>query len=305
MKEYVLTVEEDYENERIDRYLRDVLADLSRSYIQKIIESGNVTANDRAVKASYRVNVKDTVRVITPDSVIPDIIAEDIPLDILYEDEDVLVVNKPKGMVVHPAPGHYEHTLVNAVMYHCKDKLSGINGVMRPGIVHRIDKDTTGSVIICKNDNAHESIAKQLQEHTIRREYVAIVAGTIDDDSGVIDRPLGRSSSDRKKMAVTPGGKRAVTEYEVIDRYDGFTLVKCILKTGRTHQIRVHMASIGHPVAGDGVYGNGRKTPVDTQGQALHARILGFVHPRTGEYIETEAPLPEYFKKFNDMLKKV
>lgn len=298
MKEYTLTVEEYFENDRIDRYVCDALADFSRSYIQKLIGSGDVTADGRSVKSSYRVKTGDRIRVITPDSVIPDIIAEDIPLDILYEDDDVLVVNKPKGMVVHPAPGHYEHTLVNAVMYHCGNSLSGINGVMRPGIVHRIDKDTSGSLIICKNDMAHESIAAQLEKHSIKREYLAIVTGVIENDKGTIDKPIKRSSSDRKKMAVMPDGKRAVTNYEVLERFDRFTLIKCELETGRTHQIRVHMASIGHPVAGDLIYGNGTKTPVDTQGQALHAHVLGFIHPSTGEYIETVATIPEYFNNF-------
>lgn len=301
MKEYLLTVEEDYEGERIDRYICDSLADFSRSYIQKIMDDGGATANEKPVKASYRVKCGDVIRVITPDSVIPDITPEDIPLDILYEDEDVIVVNKPKGMVVHPAPGHYEHTLVNAVMFHC-NSLSGINGVMRPGIVHRIDKDTTGSVIICKNDKAHESIAGQLEKHTLKREYLAIVTGVINEDEGTVDKPLGRSSSDRKKICVKEGGKRAVTHYKVLGRSDKFTLIRCRLETGRTHQIRVHMASIGHPVAGDIVYGNGIKTPIQTYGQALHAQILGFMHPSSNEYIETKAPLPEYFEKFLEIM---
>lgn len=305
MKEYFLTVEEDNENERIDRFVCDVLADLSRSYIQKLIEGGNITVGDKAVKSSYKVKRGDTIRVVTPDSVIPDILPEDIPLDILYEDEDVLVVNKPKGMVVHPAPGHYEHTLVNAVMYHCKDCLSGINGVMRPGIVHRIDKDTSGSVIICKNDKAHESLAKQFEEHSIGREYLAIVTGVINDNEGTVDKPIGRSSSDRKKMCVKPDGKRAVTHYKVEKRLNGYTVLRCILETGRTHQIRVHMSSIGHPVAGDTVYGNGLKTPVDTKGQALFAEILEFTHPVTGERIRTRAPLPEYFETFIKRSEKV
>lgn len=305
MNEYNLTVEEDYENERIDRYVSYVLADLSRSYIQKLIEGGNVTANDRSVKSSYRVSASDRIRVCAPDAVIPDIVPEDIPLDILYEDNDVLVVNKPKGMVVHPAPGHYEHTLVNALMYRCQDRLSGINGIMRPGIVHRIDKDTSGSVIVCKNDRAHNMIAEQLKEHSIKREYIAIVTGTLKDDEGTIDRPLGRSRSDRKKMAVLPDGKRAVTHYEVIKRLNGFTVVRCRLETGRTHQIRVHMASIGHPVAGDTIYGNGVKTPVETNGQALHAHILGFISPESAKYIETEAPIPEYMEHFTKACEKV
>ncbi len=305
MKEYNLTVEEDLENERIDRYVTSVLADLSRSYIQKLIESGNITVYGKPVRSSYKVKPDDVIRVITPDSVIPDIVAENIPLDILYEDNDVIVVNKPKGMVVHPAPGHYEHTLVNALMYHCGSDLSGINGVMRPGIVHRIDKDTSGSLIVCKNDKAHDMIARQLADHSIKREYMAIVTGVIDDDFGTVDAPLGRSASNRMKIAITPSGKRAVTHYEVLKRFDSFTLIKCILETGRTHQIRVHMASTGHPVAGDTVYGNGAKTPVETDGQALHAHILGFMRPSDGEYTETIAPLPDYFESFIKRCEKV
>lgn len=304
MKEYLLRVEEDSENERIDRHVVSVLADLSRSYIQKLVSSGNITVNGRTIKSSYRVRPYDEIKVTTEDSVIPDIVPENIALDILYEDEDVLVVNKPKGMVVHPAPGHYEHTLVNAVMYHCKDSLSGINGVMRPGIVHRIDKDTSGSVIICKNDNAHTEIARQLQEHSILREYRAIVTGVLKDDTGTIDKPIGRSISDRKKMCVKPDGKQAVTHFDVIQRFNDFTYIKCRLETGRTHQIRVHMASIGHPVAGDEVYGTKKKTPVDTNGQALHAMLLGFKHPKDGRFIETVAPLPDYFEKFLDKCEK-
>ena len=305
MKEYLLRVTEDNENERIDRFISSELADLSRSYIQKLIEGGNITVSGKSAKSSYRGKAGDEIKVLTPDAVIPDILPEDIPLDILYEDEDVLVVNKAKGMVVHPAPGHYEHTLVNALMFHCRDNLSGINGIMRPGIVHRIDKDTSGSVLVCKNDLSHENIAKQLEEHSIKREYLAIVTGMLDDDEGTIDCPIGRSRSDRKKMAVVPGGKRAVTHYSVERRLDRFTVVRCRLETGRTHQIRVHMASIGHPVAGDTVYGNGMKTPVDTKGQALHAHILGFTHPRSGAFIETVAPVPEYFCRFIRNCEKV
>ncbi len=305
MKEYTLTVEEDLENERIDRYVCDTLADLSRSYIQKIIADGGITVFNKPVKASYKVKPNDVISVITPDTVIPDITPENIPLDILYEDSDVIVVNKPKGMVVHPAPGHYEHTLVNALMYHCGSDLSGINGVMRPGIVHRIDKDTSGSLIICKNDRAHEYIAKQLADHSIKREYMAIVTGNIDKDAGTVDAPIGRNPSNRMKMAVTSTGIRAVTHYEVEKRFDSFTLIKCRLETGRTHQIRVHMAHIGHPVAGDIVYGNGIKTPVDTHGQALHACILGFLRPSDEKYIETKAPLPVYFEQFLDICEKV
>ena len=303
MREYLLNVDEDMENERIDKFVTNVLADFSRSYIQKIIESGDLTVNNKLIKPSYKVRNKDIILVRT-DSVIPDITPEDIPLDILYEDNDILVVNKPKGMVVHPAPGHYEHTLVNAVMFHCRNNLSGINGVMRPGIVHRIDKDTTGSLIICKNDRAHECIADQLEKHSIKREYLAMVTGVI-ENSGTVDKPIGRSASNRKKMCVTPGGKRAVTHYEVVKNFEKFTLIRCRLETGRTHQIRVHMASIGHPVAGDNVYGNGTKTPVETYGQALHAYLIGFVHPTTGEYIELTAPLPEYLNLFIKLCEKV
>ena len=304
MKEYLLEVEDIYENDRVDRFVVSELADFSRSYIQKLIESGDLTVNGQTVRSSYKVRSGDRIKVIT-SAIIPDIVPQDIPLDILYEDEDILIVNKPKDMVVHPAPGHYSDTLVNAVMFHCKGSLSGINGVMRPGIVHRIDKDTTGSLVICKNDLAHEKIAEQLQDHSINREYVAIVTGVIENDNGIIDKPIKRSTADRRKMTVDDDGKRAVTHYEVIERYDKFTFVKCRLETGRTHQIRVHMASIGHPVAGDELYGNKTKTPVKTFGQALHAQTLGLIHPRTGEYIEVSAPLPDYFKKFLILLQKV
>ena len=304
MKEYILTVEDEFEGERIDRFITLSLHDFSRSYIQKLISNGDITVNEKSCKSSLRLKAGDNVKVITPDALVPDILPVNIPLDILYEDDDVLVVNKPKNMVVHPAPGHFDDTLVNAVMYYCKDNLSGINGVMRPGIVHRIDKDTTGSVIICKNDKAHESIAAQLKEHSIKREYLAIVCGNLSSDKGVIDKPIGRMNNDRKKMCVNAqNSKRAVTHYEVIERFDKFTLVKCILETGRTHQIRVHMASIGHPLAGDEVYGNGLKTPINTNGQALHAKILGFIQPTTGQYIETTAPVPEYFEKFLKIIK--
>lgn len=305
MKEYILTAEDEFEGERIDRFITLSLHDFSRTFIQKLVADGNISVNAKSCKSSYRVKSGDEIKIVTPDAVVPDILPLNIPLEILYEDNDVLVVNKPKNMVVHPAPGHFDDTLVNAVMYHCGDNLSGINGVMRPGIVHRIDKDTTGSVIICKNDRSHESIAAQLKEHSIKREYLAIVCGVIEEDSGTVDKPIGRMNNDRKKMCVNASvSKNAVTHYEVLERFDKFTLVKCILETGRTHQIRVHMASIGHPVAGDEVYGNGVKTPIATNGQALHAQILGFRHPVTGEFIETVAPLPEYFEKFLKILKK-
>ena len=241
-----------------------------------------------------------------PPVSVPEIKAEDIPLDILYEDNDVIVINKPKDMVVHPAAGHYDGTLVNALMYHCRDNLSGINGVLRPGIVHRIDKDTTGSVIACKNDRAHQEIAQQLKDHSINRVYHAICYGIIREDEGDIDAPIGRSPSDRKKMTVVKsGGKEAFTHYKVLKRFeqDNMTYIECRLRTGRTHQIRVHMASIGHPLLGDEVYGPSKKSKYNLKGQCLHAKTLGFMHPVSGEYIETDAPLPEYFSHLIDVLK--
>lgn len=297
MNEVIFDIIPEMEDERIDKCICAYMDSLSRSYIQKIIKDGNVYVNDLPVKANYKVKVDDKVRFIIPDNVEPDIPAQDIPLDIIYEDADVLIVNKPKDMVVHPAPGHYEGTIVNAVMFHCKDALSGINGVMRPGIVHRIDKDTTGSLIICKNDEAHNYIAAQLKEHTINRRYRAIVWGRIKDDEGVIDAPIGRHPTDRKKMAINErNGKRAVTHYRVLERFDKFTYIECRLETGRTHQIRVHMTSIGHPLLGDEVYSSA-KSPYKVNGQTLHAMVLGFEHPSTKEYMQFEAPLPEYFEE--------
>ena len=282
---------------RIDKYLSESCPELSRSYIQKLLKSGQVLVNKKGVKASYVVSEDDHIELEVPAAVEPEIEAEAMDLDILYEDQDIILINKPKGMVVHPAAGHYSHTLVNGLMYHCKDQLSGINGVMRPGIVHRIDMDTTGVIIACKNDLAHNSIAAQLKEHSITRRYQAIVHGALKDDEGVIDEPIGRSPKDRKKMAVNyNNGKSAVTHYKVLTRFKDFTHIECRLETGRTHQIRVHMASIGHPLLGDAVYGPA-KCPYKLQGQTLHAGILGFVHPRTGEYMEFSAPLPEYFEE--------
>lgn len=302
MDKFCFTITEELEGERIDKCLSMLIDSLSRSFIQKLIREEGVSVGGRPVKSNYRVKTEDEVIFELPDSVEPDIEPENIPLEILYEDKDVIVVNKPKGMVVHPAAGHYSGTLVNALLYHCKGSLSGINGVMRPGIVHRIDKDTTGSVIACKNDAAHESIAAQLKEHSIKRAYHAIVLGELKEDEGTIDKPIGRHPTERKKMAVNEKcGKRAVTHYRVLQRFHGYTYVECYLETGRTHQIRVHMASIGHPLLGDEVYGRG-KCPFSLQGQTLHAKTLGFIHPGNGEYVETDAPLPEYFVKLLERL---
>ena len=303
MTENRFCLTEEYEGERIDKVLVRLLEDTSRNYLKKLFADGSVQLNGKAVKPSARVKEGDEVWIAIPDRVVPDILAEDIPLEVLYEDEDVLVVNKPKDMVVHPAAGHYSGTLVNAVMYRCRDQLSGINGVLRPGIVHRIDKDTTGSIIVCKNDASHNSIAAQLKDHTIVRKYYAIVYGCLKEDEMVIDRPIGRDPKDRKKMAVRPDGKRAVTHVRVLERFRNYTYVECRLETGRTHQIRVHMAFAGHPLLGDTVYQGSRKCPFQTRGQCLHAGILGFVHPRTGAYIETSAPLPDYFTAILDMLR--
>jgi len=290
----ILEITENQAGERIDRFLADS-QDLTRSFLQKILKEGTVIVNGKSVKANYKLRKGDRIEFEIPEAVEPDIVAEDIPLSILYEDADVLVVDKPKGMVVHPAAGHYSRTLVNAVMYHCKGELSGINGVLRPGIVHRIDRDTTGSIIICKNDMAHNEIARQLKEHSINRRYRAIVTGVLKDEEGTIEGAIGRDKKDRKKMAITADGKPAVTHYRVLQRFKHYTYVECVLETGRTHQIRVHMASIGHPLLGDEVYGR-RSDKYKCEGQCLHAMTLGFHHPRTGEYIEVNAPLPPYFE---------
>lgn len=296
-RQFYFQITEEMEEERIDKCLSSLVDSLSRSYIQKLLKEEKIEVNGETVKANYKVKTDDEIRFEVPPAVRPDILPENIPLDILYEDKDVLVVNKPKGMVVHPASGHYTGTLVNAVMYHCKDNLSGINGVMRPGIVHRIDRDTTGSVIICKNDFSHNCIAAQLKEHSLVRKYHAICYGRLKEETGTVNAPIGRHPADRKKMAVNEkNGKRAVTHYKILKSFDKFTYIECILETGRTHQIRVHMASIGYPLLGDEVYANNRKSPFKLEGQCLHARILGFRHPESGEYIETDAPLPAYFE---------
>ncbi len=301
--EFIVT--DEYEGIRIDKLISELIDSFSRTYIKKLIDDKKVFCNDKNVKASFTVSENDHIIMEIPPLEVPEILPQDIPLDIIYEDDDVVVVNKPKDMVVHPAAGHYKDTLVNAIMYHCKDNLSGINGIMRPGIVHRIDKDTTGSVIICKNDNSHREIAQQLKDHSINRVYHAICYGIIKEDEGDVVANIGRSPQDRKKMAVVPGGKYAATHYKVLKRFpeDVFTYIECKLQTGRTHQIRVHMSHIGHPLLGDEVYANGRKSKFKTNGQCLHAKTLGFIHPVTKEYIETDAPLPDYFLRLLNVLK--
>lgn len=293
-------------NVRIDRFLAEKLCDLSRSHIQKLIKDGDILVNGSVVKANYKVSKNDQVDVKIPDLKEPDILPENIPLDILYEDSDILIVNKPKGMVVHPSAGHYSGTLVNALMYYCKDDLSGINGVMRPGIVHRIDMDTTGSLLVCKNDFAHQKLAEQLKVHDIKRIYHAIVHGVIKEDSGTVDAPIGRHPIDRKKMSINyKNGKPAVTHYKVIERFKDYTYIQCQLETGRTHQIRVHMASLKHPLLGDRTYGPAKCPFSKLEGQTLHAKTLGITHPRTNEFIEVDAPLPEYFVDLLDKLRKI
>ena len=294
----------DCDKDRIDKFLSRELADLSRSYIQKLLKEQNILVNGKVVKANYKLSAGDSVEVEIPDPEPLDILPEDIPLDILYEDDDILVVNKPKGMVVHPALGHYTHTLVNAVMFHCGKDLSGINGVLRPGIVHRIDMDTTGSLLICKNDVAHQILAEQLKDHSITRRYHAVVTGNLKSDTGTVNAAIGRHPTDRKKMSTKSNSPRsAVTHYKVLERFGDYTYIECELETGRTHQIRVHMASIGHPILGDKIYGPA-KCPFKLEGQTLHAKILGITHPSTGKYMEFDAPLPEYFIKLLSTLRK-
>lgn len=302
MTEY-LVVENDG-GERIDRYLAENFEDKSRSYLQKLIKDGQVKVNGKPVKANYRLVFDDRVEIYMPEVKEPDIEPENIPLDILYEDKDVLLVNKPKQMVVHPAPGHYSGTLVNAIMYHCGNELSGINGVMRPGIVHRIDMDTTGSLVICKNDASHQSLSEQLKEHSINRIYEAIVHGNLKEDEGTVNAPIGRHPTDRKKMSIhAKNGREAITHYKVLERFGNYTHIQCKLETGRTHQIRVHMSSIGHPLVGDMIYGPAKCPFSNLQGQTLHAKTLGFIHPSTNEYLEVNAPLPDYFVSLINRLK--
>ena len=283
--------------QRIDALIAESFPELSRSFVQKLIEDGRVLLGGKAVKKSYKTVEGDVFSVDVPDPEPLLVEAQEIPLSVVYEDGDVIVVNKPKGMVVHPAPGHPDGTLVNALLNHCGDSLSGINGVIRPGIVHRIDKDTSGLIIAAKNDSAHRALAEQLKDHSLYRVYEAVVVGNLRDDSGVVDAPIGRHPTDRKKQCVTEkNSKPAVTHWQVVERFGGYTRVQCRLETGRTHQIRVHMAHIGHPVLGDTVYGVKKPWP-GLEGQCLHAKKIRFIHPETGESVELECPLPEYFKK--------
>ena len=287
---------------RLDVVLSEQCSDLTRSYINKLCKEERAALNGKTSKGNKKCKEGDVITLQVPEPTELEILPEEMNLDIVYEDQDVILINKPKGMVVHPAAGHYSGTLVNGLMAHCKDDLSGINGVLRPGIVHRIDKDTTGILIVCKNDMAHQSIAKQLYDHSITRKYHAIVYGNIKEEEGTVNAPIGRSLKDRKKMGIVMDGKHAVTHYKVLKRLKkGFTYIECQLETGRTHQIRVHMASIKHPLLGDDVYGP-KKSKYTLEGQCLHAKVLGFVHPRTGEYMEFEVTLPEYFEKLLNKL---
>ena len=289
---------------RLDAFISSEL-DISRSLAAELIDGGKVTVNGKPAKKSNKVMTGNEVSVELPELSEPEALPEDIPLDIVYEDDDLLVVNKPKGMVVHPAPGNPDGTLVNALLYHCKGSLSGINGVMRPGIVHRIDKDTSGLLIVAKNDSAHRSLAEQIKEHSFTREYRAVVYGNLKQDSGTVNAPIGRDPKNRQRMAIVyVNSKPAVTHYEVLQRFEGFTYIKCRLETGRTHQIRVHMASLGHPIAGDPVYGP-KKVITKLQGQCLHAGLIGFIHPKTKEYLEFTSEVPEYFSSYLNSLKEI
>lgn len=303
-KQFELTVEQDEQGERLDVWLSHRLPDMTRSCLQKLCADGMVCRDGKAASKNTRICAGDVFVATVPEPVSDKVEPQDIPLDIVYEDDDLLVVNKAKGMVVHPAPGNADHTLVNALLYHCAGQLSGINGVARPGIVHRIDKDTSGLLMVAKNDYAHVRLAKQLSDHSFTRVYNAIVYGRFESDSGTVDAPIGRNPNDRLKMCVTPkNSKTALTHYRVLESFDAFSWLELRLETGRTHQIRVHMAHIGHPVAGDAVYGP-KKVITRLQGQCLHARTLGFVHPRSGEYVEFTSSLPQYFDDFLNSLRK-
>lgn len=302
MRSIKIVIKNNEVGERLDKLLSQKLEDYTRSHIQNLIKSGNIKVNESAVNKNYKVSFNDVIYINEIDPKVLEINAENLPLDIIYEDNDMLIVNKQKGIVVHPAPGNYNHTLVNALLYHCKGSLSGINGIIRPGIVHRIDKDTSGLLMIAKNDFAHQKLALQIKEHTFKREYEAIVYGHFKEQSGKIDLPIGRSNKDRKKMAVTDRcSKDAVTHYKVIKEYKDFTHLRLKLETGRTHQIRVHMSYINHPLAGDKIYGP-KKVIESLNGQCLHAKFIGFKHPRSGEYMEFESDLPYYFKSFLSMI---
>lgn len=297
----LLTLTADQAGERADQFLARSVEGLTRSAAQKLLEQGAVTAGGKALKKNAKLELGAELSLSLPDPEPIDVAPQDIPLDVVYEDEDVIVINKPVGLVVHPAPGHPDGTLVNALLYHCGDSLSGINGQLRPGIVHRIDRDTSGLIIAAKNDAAHLALSAQLQDHSLARTYEAIVVGGLREDSGTVDAPIARHRTDRKKMAVDPEGRRAVTHWEVLGRYRGYTHIRCRLETGRTHQIRVHMASIGHPLLGDTVYGAKKPVP-GLAGQCLHARALTFRHPRTGEPVTVTCPLPDWFQAQLDRL---
>ena len=304
MENLSFNINSEEEGQRIDKYLSIMIEGKSRSFVQGLIDEKKVKANSKVIKSNYKIKKGDFIEVEAPEPVELNVSAEEMNLDIVYEDEDVLVVNKEKGIVVHPAPGNYTGTLVNGILHHCSD-LSGINGVIRPGIVHRIDKDTSGILVIAKNDEAHNDLAAQFKEHSIKREYYALVEGKFSNINGTVDKPISRDKKERIKMAINSDGKRAVTHYEVLEQYDkGVSLVKCTLETGRTHQIRVHMASIGHPLVGDLVYGYKRQK-FNIEGQALHAKTLGFIHPRAKEYMEFTSELPHYFKELLEKLRKM
>lgn len=296
MESIFITADVSAKNERLDKYISDTVSDISRSYAAKLITDGLVKVNGKAAEKKYKLSGGEEIEILLPEPENMSVEAENIPLDIVYEDKELLVINKPQGMVVHPAAGNYSGTLVNALMYHCPNELSAINGVIRPGIVHRIDKDTAGLLVVAKNNDAHLKLSEQLKERKAIRKYWALVNGNIKEDSGTINRPIARSSADRKKMAVVSGGREAITHYNVIERFGAYTLTECILETGRTHQIRVHMAYIHHSIVGDKTYGI-KKERFNLSGQLLFAKTIGFIHPKTGELMSFEADIPDYFEK--------